>query len=263
MAYISNNDNLVLNYNGSGCVNLYANGSVSANFINGSYIEARIREYGLLDLCRGGGVFVSDSNTGKANEGTARTLCRLRDNETTTSSTFEYDFGIGGISNTLLIGTTGSTDYLILRGKNYKLGSSSGTTITSDKRLKKDFSELDKYESFYMDLKPLSFKYKYGTSGRDHMGFIAQEVEASLENNGLSTKEFGGIIKSEHGIEKDDVTGELSDYEKHFEEAGIHGGDIEYGLIYSEFIALNTHMIQKLYARIADLEAEVAELKQK
>ena len=38
--------------------------------------------------------------------------------------------------------------------------------------------------------------------------------------------------------------------------------DIECGIIYNEFIALNTHMTQKAHLRIDELESEIKELKQ-
>lgn len=37
--------------------------------------------------------------------------------------------------------------------------------------------------------------------------------------------------------------------------------DLSYALCYDEFIALNTHMIQKLYKRVEELETELSELK--
>ena len=53
-------------------------------------------------------------------------------------------------------------------------------------------------------------------------------------------------------VEKDEYEGEkfVPDY------------DIECGIIYNEFIALNTHMTQKAHLRIDELESEIKELKQ-
>lgn len=209
------------------------------------------------NLSINGNYYVNNNHTYFAYDtgGTARTIANL-------NSSNYYNFATGGMTNRVLIGTTDYSDFIILRGKKYKLNSTTGADISSDRRIKKDFSELTPYERFYMDLKPLSYKYKFGTSGRTHVGFIAQEVEEALTFNGLSTKEFGGIVKSEHCEEINEETGEKTEYEKIFEKEGIKEGDTEYGLIYEEFIALNTHMIQKLYKRIDELEAEVAELKQ-
>ena len=62
--------------------------------------------------------------------------------------------------------------------------------------------------------------------------------------------DFGGYI--EYKVEKDEYEGEkfVPDY------------DIECGIIYNEFIALNTHMTQKAHRRIDELEIEIKKLKQ-
>lgn len=103
---------------------------------------------------------------------------------------------------------------------------------TSDKRVKKDFISLKAYENFYMNLNPLGYKMISGTSGRTHLGFVAQEVEDCLYNNNLTSNDFVGFIKYND----------------------IESNEEKYALRYEEFIALNTHMIQKLYKRIDELE---------
>ena len=111
---------------------------------------------------------------------------------------------------------------------------SNGSLIaTSDKRVKKDISSFDKrYENFFMSLSPSIYKFIDGTSDRYHSGFISQEIEEALVDNGLTTKDFAGFIR-------------YNDPETNEE---------KYALRYEEFIALNTYMIQKLYKRIDDLE---------
>ena len=56
--------------------------------------------------------------------------------------------------------------------------SSGGAVFVSDKRKKKSIKKLiaEKAKAFIMALKPSEFKFKDGTSGRKHHGFIAQEV---------------------------------------------------------------------------------------
>lgn len=56
--------------------------------------------------------------------------------------------------------------------------SSGGAVFVSDKRKKKSIKKLiaEKAKAFIMSLKPSEFKFKDGTSGRKHHGFIAQEV---------------------------------------------------------------------------------------
>ena len=59
--------------------------------------------------------------------------------------------------------------------------------------------------------------------------------------------DFGGYI--EYKVEKDEYEGEkfVPDY------------DIECGIIYNEFIALNTHMTQKAHHRIDSLESQLTD----
>lgn len=114
---------------------------------------------------------------------------------------------------------------------------SNGSLIaTSDKRVKKDISSFDeRYEDFFMSLSPSIYKFIDGTSDRYHSGFISQETEEALIVNGLTTKDFAGFIR-------------YNDPETNEE---------KYALRYEEFIALNTHMIQKLYKRIEELEKKL------
>lgn len=138
----------------------------------------------------------------------------------------------------------------ILRGSSCRLKSTSGSAITSDIRQKKDFKSLSLYEDFYMDIDTVAYKYKNGKSGRYHVGVKAQQILEALNNNHLSSMDFGGYI--EYKVEKDEYEGEkfVPDY------------DIECGIIYNEFIALNTHMTQKAHRRIDELEGEIKKLKQ-
>ncbi|MBR7082324.1 MAG: tail fiber domain-containing protein [Oscillospiraceae bacterium] len=107
-----------------------------------------------------------------------------------------------------------------------------GTIQTSDRRKKHaiEYDEIERYEALFDSLKPVRYKYNDGTSDRYHTGFIAQDVEESLKEAGLSTTDFAGFVKSpaEDGY--------------------------DYGLRYEEFIALNTREIQKLKARVSALE---------
>lgn len=116
-------------------------------------------------------------------------------------------------------------------------------SVSSDRRLKENISyDLDRYEEFYEKLKPSYFKYQDGSSGRYHIGFIAQEVEDAIIGSGITTQDFAGLV---HHKEGDEVGSEYAD---------------QYGLRYGEFIALNTHMIQKLMARVSELESKLEAL---
>ncbi len=108
-----------------------------------------------------------------------------------------------------------------------------GTIQTSDLRYKKDMDyELEKYEDFFLGLKPVRYRMKNGS--RYHIGFLSQEVEENLLANGLTDMDFGGFIKTPKRTEQ--------------------GEDYHYALRYGEFIALNTHMIQRLMERVTALE---------
>lgn len=119
------------------------------------------------------------------------------------------------------------------------------TINTSDVREKKDIEyDLSKYKEFYFSLKPTQYKFIDNTSNRYHVGFISQDIEDSLYEHGLDSLDFAGFIKSP--ISSEDGSTEY-----------------RYGLRYGEFIALNTYMIQNLYAELDALRNEIKELKDK
>lgn len=119
--------------------------------------------------------------------------------------------------------------------------------ITSDRDEKQDIEyDVDKYESFFMSLKPTQYKFIDNHSNRYHIGFISQDVEESLVNNKLSSLDFAGFVKSPIYKNKNDKSSEIVGY--------------RYGLRYDEFIALNVHMIQKLYTKIDKLENKIRQL---
>lgn len=127
----------------------------------------------------------------------------------------------------------------------------SGTISTSDRRLKKDFEPFNKqWETFFKNLKPKTHRMLINSSNRRHTGYIAQEVKEALDIAGLSTQDFGGYIEDD-GV---DI--------QYFEDAlgyqPIEENDKQLGLRYEEFIPLNTYMIQKLYKRVEELEAKLA-----
>ena len=102
------------------------------------------------------------------------------------------------------------------------------TIQTSDVNDKTDVEALpQKYLDMMDNITPLRYKLIDGQSGRYHVGFVAQEVEAAMAAAGVDSMEFGGFVK-----DKDD-----------------HGNDI-YMLRYGEFIAI-------LWAKIRALEAKI------
>ncbi len=65
------------------------------------------------------------------------------------------------------------------------LYTASGTVSQSDEATKYDIAELEKEKTadFIYSLKPKQFKFINGTSGRNHHGFIAQEVKESMADD--------------------------------------------------------------------------------
>lgn len=123
-----------------------------------------------------------------------------------------------------------------------------GTIQTSDLQKKKDVVYgLEDYDAFYDSLKPISYKFIDGVSGRTHIGLGAQDVEQQLLNANLTSFDFAGLIKS---TKKDE---EGQDIENEY----------DYGLRYGEFIALNIWQIQQLKKRVEQLENKIKELEMK
>lgn len=114
---------------------------------------------------------------------------------------------------------------------------SSEIVVTSDRRAKQDVSyELKQYEAFFKQLKPATFLLNEESDKKWHLGFVAQDVERALDTCGLRSKKSSLIDVSEFH--------------------GSNGSTSKtYGLRYSEFIALNTYIIQSLIKRVERLEA--------
>lgn len=100
-----------------------------------------------------------------------------------------------------------------------------GEVSTSDENLKNSIEPLpDKYVTMLDQIMPKRYKINNGTSGRYHVGFIAQDVEQAMTLAGVDALEFGGWIKDED-----------------------QSGNPIYMLRYTEFIAI-------LWAKIKQLE---------
>lgn len=147
--------------------------------------------------------------------------------------------------------------HTVLRGGTVSCQDASGVTGASDERIKEDFQTLDNWESFFDNLEPCAFKYKNGSSGRYHLGFRAQQVKESLEKAGLTTKDFAGFVTTKYAPDPDNK----QDAE-FYKQIGINPGDDIHELIYTEFIALQHHEIQKLKAKVKNLETEINDIKE-
>ena len=69
---------------------------------------------------------------------------------------------------------------------------------SSDRNIKKDVQYgLEEYDALFDAIKPVTFRYIDGTSGRTHMGIIAQDLEESLNELGISTQDCAAFVKAE------------------------------------------------------------------
>lgn len=108
-------------------------------------------------------------------------------------------------------------------------------TTGSDRNLKNTITELtDKHEQLFDNLKPVTFKYNAGDSNRTHLGLIAQDLKQSIESAGLTTQDIAAYCEWETA-----------------------DGETTCGIRYTELIALNISEIQKLKARVAELESQI------
>lgn len=109
--------------------------------------------------------------------------------------------------------------------------SSETMQVYSDRTLKNSISyDLDTEEALFAKLRPCSFAYNKDKESRKHWGFIAQDLRDGAEEVGLDTDKLAVL--------------------------GQYDGKLSVG--YGEITALNTHMIQKLIARVAALEEKLA-----
>lgn len=114
--------------------------------------------------------------------------------------------------------------------------------VTSDLHRKNSIQYgLEKYDNFFDLLKPMTFRFNNGTSGRIHCGLGAQDVEKALSNSGISTNEFAGFVKST----KKDEYGKIID------------GEYNYAIRYGELIPINIWQIQSLKRRVDALEKKI------
>lgn len=123
---------------------------------------------------------------------------------------------------------------------------------TSDENLKENFTTLDQYEDFYMSLNPIGFNYIGDYDGKKtHFGFGAHKTEDILESEGYDSDKFAVI--THRPLVQEDI-------EKRFGKDVEVDIETEYGISYTEFIALNTHMIQKTRRELTKVKQEKADL---
>ena len=110
-----------------------------------------------------------------------------------------------------------------------------GVVNTSDRNEKFDILPMaEVYGQIFDSLIPVTFKYVHNSNERTHLGLVAQDVKYAILAAGLTTKEFAGYCEWKN---EDDSIG--------------------CGLRYSEFVAINIYEIQKLKARVKELEEKL------
>ena len=115
-----------------------------------------------------------------------------------------------------------------------------------------------RFEAFFYLLNPTEYKLKSDKDGIVRVGFGAQTVKAAMDAAGIAESEFHGFSH-----EYVDMSQFETEEERHqFLERNCGNADT-YSLSYQEFIALNTHMIQKQHQEIESLKKEFASLEQK
>ena len=199
------------NINVTGHVNIYSSGGYGSSYVGNL-------GYGLLGAQSGPGLFHTSGAVVLAG-GAAAAMQFGSSKVTAASDAVLLEYG----SNVLKINANGVVY--------------NGTTVhSSDANVKSDINHnLDAYEVIFDNLKPCSYKYIYGTTGRDHTGFIAQEVREAIEASSLTTNNFAAYV-------------DFMENEEPFGSCGLR---------YSEFVALNTWQIQKLKARVEALEQKI------
>lgn len=99
---------------------------------------------------------------------------------------------------------------------------SGGTTqFTSDRRTKKNIKDIAKKAAkvFIMALRPRSFKFKKGESGRDHHGFIAQELHEAMNGKDWGVWCEDQDERAEQSVRYDEIIADLvSVVQQHEEE---------------------------------------------
>ena len=186
------------------------------------------------------------------------------------SSESDYRMCLGVVDSAWVV--CPSKDHMLQLGTaNYRWGqiySSNASISTSDRNQKKDIEDLSEVSrDFIMSLKPVSYKMKDGTSGRTHCGFIAQDVEETLEDLNMTAMDFAGFCKDQKTrpvMVKEKVLdndGEETDAEIERESSEPVEGEYVYGLRYEEFIAPLIKTVQLQQKEIDELKQEIKLLK--
>ena len=149
-----------------------------------------------------------------------------------------------------------------------------GSINTSDRNEKNTIADIDpeQAEKLIMGLKPSTFKFNDGTSGRTHWGLISQDIEELFPQLGMTSMDFAGFIKSPKTEDyyedvpetvTDEETGEEKTVTRKELKTRTVEGEYIYSLRYDEFIAPLICMVQKQQKQIENLERRLSALENK
>lgn len=140
----------------------------------------------------------------------------------------------------------------------YRIWCANSTLSTSDRRAKSDITSISDYpvmytrgaegnvfEQLFDKLNPVTYTLNIEKTNNLHIGFIAQDIEEAANEIGMPVEDLGFVF---HESWIDEETGEEKD---------------RYSLGYEEFIALNTHMIQRQKAKIEDQQSKIESLEER
>lgn len=156
--------------------------------------------------------------------------------------------------------TSAYSGKITLGNGTYKWGqiySTKSAISTSDREQKKNIRYLGdggnarKYEELFDNMKPCLYMFNDPESDRVHSGFVSQDIEEAMKKINMPPGEFAAFCK--------DLTEELSTGQDGGEDAQA---EYIYSLRYEEFIALNTHMIQKTRKEADEARAELKTYKE-
>jgi hypothetical protein len=151
--------------------------------------------------------------------------------------------------------TSTSTGYTIGTSNfRYRYLYAFGSSIqTSDRNYKHsfDYEDVQRLDSFFNALKPCSY-YMVG-GDRKHLGFVAQDVEEAMIQNGMTIDDLSFVCKDPEYTLKDEKQPDTEENREYkLDEEGNQ--KYIYGLKYTELHALEVDQIQKLKTRVSDLE---------
>ncbi len=180
----------------------------------------------------------------------------------TTSGTWLLaQIGAGTYIYGTMLGNSTYDTVIYTKGNVWKNSSTTtyfATTSSSDRRLKEHVSDMSIYKDFFMDLKPVAFKYHnglYNAPGKESLiqwGYYAQDVRSAFEKHGVNWTDQELVV-----VEDGELTVEESRY--------VTSDLLK--MNYQNMISLNTYMIQDTRLgvdenkkRIQELESMVSKL---